>query len=220
MILLPKRCILLWVTAVAHIFIIGEVIYGEGFKMNRIKSYARFLEVFLLGGILLIIGSFIFKWFSGDIPIYCDIADSTKHTRLYAGLGYFYTTSHAPAPSLLIRLLACLVDGISIALFVWGCLCFLKLLRYYRARELFSSNTLALYTKLSRIAFAWTLYNPLKFTLLSFITTINNPHGTRVIAFGFNSDDIFYIFIVGFFLVITSLMQVAYELKHEHDLTV
>jgi len=188
--------------------------------MNTIKSYARFLEYFLLTGILLIIGSFTFKWFSGDIPIYRDIADSTKHTRLYAGLGYFYMAMHAPAPSLLIRLLAAVIDGISILLFIWGCICFIRLLRYYRSSELFSVNTLALYTKLSRIAFVWTLYNPLKFTLLSFVTTINNPFGKRVIAIGFNSDDIFHIFIVGFFLVITSLMQVAYELKHEHDLTV
>jgi len=192
----------------------------KGIMMNRIKSYARFLEFFLLIGIILIIGTYIVKWFSGDIPVYRDIVDSTKHTRLYAGLGYFYTTTHAPAPSLLVRLLAACVDGISIALFVWGCICFLKLLRFYRLGELFSANTLSLYTKLSRIAFAWTLYNPVKFTLLSFITTINNPHGKHVIAFGFNSDDIFYIFIVGFFLVITYLMQAAYELKHEQDLTV
>jgi len=188
--------------------------------MNKIKLYSRFLELFLAVGIVLIVGSCIFKWFSGDIPVYRDIADSTKHTRLYAGLGYFYTTNHIPAPSLLIRILAFFIDGISIALFVWGCVCFLKLLRFYRSGELFSANTLALYTKLSRIAFAWTLYNPIKFTLLSFVTTINNPHGARLIAIGFNSDDIFHIFIVGFFLVITSLMQAAYELKHEQDLTV
>lgn len=188
--------------------------------MNKIKLYARFLEFFLLIGVLLIVGSFIFKWFSGDIPIYRDIADSARHTRIYAGLGYFYTTNNTAAPSFLIRLLAALVDGISITLFIWGCICFLKLLRFYRAGELFSANTLALYTKLSKITFAWTLYNPIKFTLLSFITTINNPHGTRMISVGFNSDDMFHIFIVGFFLVITSLMQVAYELKHEQDLTV
>ncbi len=178
------------------------------------------MELFLFAGILLIMGAFVVKWFSGDIPIYCDVSDSIKQTRLYAGLGFFYTNIHTPAPSLLIRLSAAFVDGISIALFMWGCICFFKLLRLYRQGELFSINTLALYTKLSRIAFAWTLYNPIKFTLLSFITTINNPHGQRIVAFGFNSDDIFYIFIVGFFLVMTSLMQEAYELKYEQDLTV
>jgi len=73
---------------------------------------------------------------------------------------------------------------------------------------------------MSRIAFIWTLYNPLKFTLLSLVTTLNNPVGKRMLAVNFSSDDIFHIFVVGVFWVITSLMQAAYELKSEHDLTV
>lgn len=98
--------------------------------MNKIRSYARFMELlFLFIGIPLIIGSFIFKWFYGGIPIYSDIADSAKHTRLYAGIGYFYTATHAPAPSIFIRIMAALVDGISIGLFLWGCVCFVRLLR-------------------------------------------------------------------------------------------
>lgn len=34
------------------------------------------------------------------------------------------------------------------------------------------------------------------------------------------SHDIIHLFIVRFFLIITSLMQEAYDLKNEHDLTV
>jgi len=190
--------------------------------MNRIKSYARVLELMcIFVGIPLIVGAFFFKWFYGDFPIYSDAIDCTKHSRLFTGIGYFYNAAYSQTPPpLLIRLLAAAVDGISIGLFLWGSICFIRLLRYYSKGELFSANTLALYTKLSRILFAWTLYNPLKFTLLSYITTMLNPAGQRVIAIAFNSDDIFYIFIVGFFLVITSLMQEAYHLKHEQDLTV
>jgi len=190
--------------------------------MNKIKSYARVLELMcIFVGIPFIVGAFLFKWFCGDFPIYSDAIDCTIHSRLFTGIGYFYNAVYAQMPPpMVVRLVAAAVDGISIGLFLWGSICFIRLLRYYSAGELFSANTLALYTKLSRILFAWTLYNPLKFTLLSYITTMLNPAGKRVIAIAFNSDDIFYIFIVGFFLVITSLMQEAYNLKHEQDLTV
>jgi len=189
--------------------------------MNKIKSYAQFLEVLCLFGMIFIIFAFLFKWFLGDFPVYSDVVDSTKHSRLYTGIGYFYTSSYSlTPPSLVIRFLASFIDGISLGLFTWGCFCFIKLLRFYRKGELFSANTLAIYSKVSRIAFAWVLYNPVKFTLLSIITTYYNPVGKRVVAIAFNSDDIFNIFIVGFFLVMTYLMQEAYKLKYEHDLTV
>ena len=180
--------------------------------MNKIKFYARFLEFLcLFVCIPLIVGSFLFKWFCTVVPI--NILNSIKN---------FYCVSlQPPLPSsLLIVFLAVLVDAFGVALLVWGCVCFIKLLGYYHKGELFSVNTLALYVKMSRIAFAWTLYNPLKFALLSILTTINNPVGQRVFAINFSSDDIFHIFIVGIFLVITSLMQEAYKLKSEHDLTV
>jgi hypothetical protein len=73
---------------------------------------------------------------------------------------------------------------------------------------------------LSRISFAWALYNPFKLTLLSIVTTFFMPGGQRVIAFGVTSSDIINIFIVGFFLIISSLMQEAAKLQEEHDLTV
>lgn len=189
--------------------------------MNKIQKYARFLELFCLIIVLpLLILSFLYKWFGGDIPIYQDISDCAKKVTLYTGLSFFYPTTPSAPSTIMTRVLAALTDGISLCLFLWGCFSFIKLLRFYEQGELFSLNTMSLLNKLSRIAFAWTLYEPIKFTLLSFITSASSHNGIRIISLGVTSNDIFHIFIVGFFLVITSLMHEAYELKNENDLTV
>ncbi|PKN03255.1 hypothetical protein CVU75_03190 [Candidatus Dependentiae bacterium HGW-Dependentiae-1] len=187
--------------------------------MNMLKTFASFLRILCLIAIPLLIGIFLIKWFAGPIPIYSDVNDSIKQTRLYAGVGYWYMGG-LTLPSLIIRILAALVDGVSIALFSWGMLCFVKLLRLYNQNEIFSETTMTLYAKISRILFAWTIYNPIKFTLLSIITTLAHPAGKRVIALAISSDDIYHIFITGFFVWITSIMYTAYTLKQEHDLTV
>jgi len=103
---------------------------------------------------------------------------------------------------------------------VRGCICFIRLLRYYKKGELFSARTLSLFRQLSRISFAWALYNPFKLTLLSIGTAFFMPVGQRGIAFGVTSSDVINIFIVGFFLIIASLMKEAARLQDEHDLTV
>ena len=190
--------------------------------MRTIKSYARFLEIFCLVIVLpLTTIAFIYKWFGGALPVYYDIADCSKKVTVYTGLSFVYNS--APSQSAIeiaSRILGALIDGVSIALLLWGCFCFIKVLRYYQRGELFTANTIALFNKMSRIAFAWALYEPFKFTLLSIVTTLSNQEGQRVIALGFTSNDVIHIFIVGFFLIITSLMHEAYELKNEHDLTV
>lgn len=191
--------------------------------MSTIKSYARFLEIFCLSLVIPILtAAFFYKWFGGKMPVYYDIADCSRKVTIYTGLSYVYnsTPSQQAILSFAARLLGALIDGISSALLLWGCICFIKVLRYYQRGEIFSANTLALFNKMSRIAFAWTIYEPLKFTLLSIVTTLSNQEGQRVIALGFTSNDVVHIFMVGFFLIITSLMQEAYTIKNENDLTV
>ena len=190
--------------------------------MNSLKSYSRFLEIFCFVIVLpSTAAAFLYKWFGGAMPIYYDIADCSKKVTIYIGLSFVYNS--APSQSVLTlvsRLLGALIDGVSVALLIWGCFCFIRVLRYYQRGELFTANTIALFNKMSRIAFAWALYEPFKFTLLSIVTTLSNQEGQRVIALGFTSNDVIHIFIVGFFLIITSLMHEAYELKNEYDLTV
>ncbi len=187
-----------------------------------IKSIARFLEYFCLFVIMpLVVIAFFYKWFQSTIPTYSDIADGVKQVNLFAGVVCSYMIPHFSFHSpLLSRILGIIVDGISVLLFCWGCICFIRLLRYYKQGELFSSRTLSLFRRLSRISFAWTLYNPFKLTLLSIGTAFFMPVGHHGIAFGVTSSDIINIFIVGFFLIIASLMQEAAKLQDELDLTV
>lgn len=190
--------------------------------MHTVKSYARFLEIFCIILILpLIIIAFFYKWFGNTMPVYCDITDCSKKVTVYTGLSFVYNWGQSEsAMAILSRFLGAIIDGLSVALLLWGCIYFIKVLRYYQQGELFTANTIALFNKMSRIAFAWALYEPFKFTLLSIVTTLSNQAGQRVIALGFTSNDIIHIFMVGFFLIITSLMHEAYELKNEQDLTI
>lgn len=191
--------------------------------MKRLQSYARLFAYFCYIIVLpLILISFIYKWFLGSLPLYNDIATYTKKVSIYTGLGFFYQGATQPNQVMLImvRSIGALIDAVSIGLIVWGCFCFIKLLSYYQRNELFSANTLALFKKISRIAFAWVIYEPIKFTLLSFVTTMTNPVGQRIITIGITSNDVIHICIVGFFWIITSLMHEAYLMKSEQDLTI
>ncbi len=182
--------------------------------MKNLKSRAKFLEFFVKFIILpLIIFIFVYRWF---INGHCESLD-----EFWVGFNYSSDaiTSLANLP-ILSKILYLLIDGISCVLILVGCFYFIKILKLYQRGEIFSSHLLQLFQKVSRIALVWALYAPLKHTLLSLVTTFFNPVGQRVIEVSITSHDIINIFVVGFFLVITSLMQEAYALKNESDLTV
>lgn len=183
--------------------------------MNKIQKYARFLQFLLLGlGFPSIIGSFLMKWVWGGTAAFNAIKINAARG---AGINPALLNYE---PSMLLQLCATAIDGFSFLLFFLGCFYFAKLLKFYYKGELFSENILGFYKKILWIAFSWTLYNPIKYTLLTLITTINNPKGQRILSFAFRGEDIFNIFIVGSFLVMNALMHEAYKLKIEQDLTV
>jgi hypothetical protein len=190
--------------------------------MSAVRKYARFLELFSMVIVIpLMIIAYCYKWLQPAVPVYNDIADGAKQVRLYAGV-LFGTHDHVcwlPSPCLA-RIFGGLVDAFSLILFCWGAYHFIRLLRCYRNGELFTQKTIYHFVLLSRIAFAWTLYNPIKLMLLTVITSCFNPAGQRTIAIGVTAGDIVNIFMVGLFFVIASLMQEAARLQDEHDLTV
>ncbi len=189
--------------------------------MKSLKSYARFLELFCIVAVIpVMIISLFLKWFGRAIPLYNTVSNYVSSMK--DGVRYIYQVQAAhvsilPMPS---RILGFLADGVSVALFVYGCLYFIRVLRCYQRGEIFSDNTLYFFTRVSKAAFAWTLYNPINYMLLSVITTMYNPVGQREIAIAFGSHDIMNIFIVGCFWMITSLMHEGYSLKKDQDLTV
>ena len=186
--------------------------------MNKIQLYARFLE-FLCFFICipLVLIAFIYKWFFSATLSFNTVNAYISLVGIDRVFPWLFSEG---APSMLMRISAAIIDGISVGLFIWGIFCFIQLLRRYSVGEFFSERTLALYVRLSRVAFAFALYNPFKEIILSVVRTLNNPVGHREVSIAIGSDDILHIFIVGFFLVMTLLMREAYELKREHDLTV
>ena len=185
------------------------------------KLWSRFLEVLALASASIISGAFLLKWFYGDFPVYGENPALVTQKDVSLAIGYWHTKVYATTPpAFIIRILAALVDLVSVALLVWGLICLVKLLRYYAQNELFSKRTLALYSRISRIALIWTLYNPVKFSLLTLITTLSNPTGQRTIAVMLTQDDVVHVFIAGCFVLLTSVIHSAHTLKHEQDLTV
>jgi hypothetical protein len=182
--------------------------------MKNLKVYAKFLEFFVKFIVLpLIIFVFAYRWF---INGYSESLD-----KFWVGFGYSWDVINSLANlPILSKILYWLIDGFSGVLILFGCFYFIKILKLYQKGEIFSSYQLRLFQKISRIAMAWALYAPVKHTLLTLVSTFLNPVGQRVIEVSITSHDVINIFVVGFLLVITSLMQEAYALKNESDLTV
>jgi len=183
--------------------------------VNTVQKYAYPLKFSLvIIGIPFVIGSFIYKWVFHSISVFNKI----KLTSMIStGLS---TSGISLSPPLALRLLAAAIEGISVILLTYGIVYFIKLLSNYCKGELFSEEIILCYRKIMWAALAWTIYNPLSLMILSIVTTINNPPGQRIISLTLQGKDIFHIFIVGSFLIINSLMQEAYKLKREQDLTV
>jgi hypothetical protein len=164
----------------------------------------------LIVGIPLQIFPFIYHWFWNGIETFNKIK-----------LGAMPSTTGANmTPSLPLLASAIIVDSISMILFLFGCIYLIKLLNCYCRGELFSENIVRIYKYLLRIAFIWTCYVPFNRVLLGLITTLNNDPGYRMLHVSFTGNDIIHIFIVGSFLVMNTIMQEAYRLKQEQDLTV
>ena len=180
--------------------------------MNTIQKYARLLKFLIMFvGIPFFLGSFIFKWLWNSVFVFNSIKDCALASA---------NLTHSPVnhiPSVILRVVAATIDGVSALLFLWGAIYFIKLLTLYCKTEFFSANILTLYRKIIWIGFIWTLYNPLKHTLLSLVTTITNPPGQRILSVCFRSEDLFHIFIVGSFVILNALMHEAYKIKQEQD---
>jgi len=179
------------------------------------SQYAKLLKFLLvISGIFLVFVPFFYKWLWEGNASFNEIK-----FRIMKVTGLSTVGSNL-FPSLKLKLLAMMVEGVSVALLLIGCIYFFKLLDFYSKGEFFSKNVLGYYRKILWTAFLWTLYGPIKLTILSILTTINNPPGQRTLSVILGSEDLLHILIVGSLLVINLLMQEAFKLKQEQDLTV
>lgn len=182
--------------------------------MKSVKSYARFLEWFCYIAVIpAMIFVSIYKWFYDKFPWF----SNTHSFHASVSYSFFYDMTTRP---MLARVLGVAVESVSLGLFLWGILCFVQVLRCSQQGKFFTQKIFLSFRKISRIAFAWALYQPIKGMLESLIVTFHNPPGERVLELSITSYDIINIFLVGFLLVITSLIYEGFKLKQEHELTV
>jgi hypothetical protein len=168
-----------------------------------VSTYARIIKIFFLFVYVpIVICASLFQWGYAYLYIpYC----------MYPSIDFYHCIQ---------LMLAGLVDGISIVLIMYITYYLAKLLDQYQKNNIFSPAVLAVYNKITYIALAWTIYNPIKSILLSIITTMYNPIGKRILSFTFTSSDMYHIVIVGFLVILGSIMQEAYKLKQDNDLTI
>jgi len=176
--------------------------------MQTVKIYARRLELLSKGLMLATPVFFCIKWFHDKFPLDNDRMDFGIETMILREM---------PIPH---RLLGMLVDSVSAMLLMSGLLIFMRLMQRYQAGEIFSTRALGGLEKLSKYAFVWAVYSPLSASILSVVTTLHNPPGSRMLTIGFGMHDIANIFIFGCLCVIASVMREGNALQSEQDLTV
>jgi hypothetical protein len=184
--------------------------------MKNIIFYARLVKIasYLLMPAIAI--GFFIKWLSPEL--------SLPNPHLF-GLFLSYTFDDyttigevIPAMPLVNRLAGMLFDSISFGLLIMIFWLVAEIMKRFQNNETFSVSTVGLFTLMSKCAFYLALYTPINRTILSVITTLHVCPHTLGISFG--SADLFNIFIFGFLMVMTLLMQQATALQHEQSLTV
>jgi hypothetical protein len=184
--------------------------------MKSVGFYAKLLKIISIFLVIpTIIFSFYYKWFLGS-----GIEAVLKKHDFWCGVSYTFDSNILSPVPMISKILALLVDGFSYIIFILGFIYFIKILNYYQQGKIFSEQTFLAFKWISRLAFLRAIYTPIKYSLLSIITTFHNPVGQRVLSATIGSDDIFNIFIVGFFLLITSIMYEGYKIKKEVDQTI
>lgn len=180
--------------------------------MNNITFYARLVKIISYILMPIIIINFFIKWLFPEMIF----------ANSFIG-GFSYDQSINPTiitMPLAHRLMAMIVDGISASLLIMILFLIIVIMQRIQQREIFSASIAHSFSKISKLAFAFAIYTPISQSLLSVITTLQNAPGQRILSISFGSAELFNIFIFGFFMVITLLIQQGTSLQNEQNLTV
>lgn len=174
------------------------------------KRYAFILEIIgylaAIGFIAATLLTWIFRWQGSDTPI--------SHFFIN------YTTDQLAIQTMPIfdRCLGLIVDISSLAILLYGILCFIRLMRHFRTGSLFSTISIALLKRMSSAALAWTIYYPIHGALISVVTTLQHCPKTLSITLG--STDLINLTIFACLTIITIIVQEGYALQQERNFTI
>ena len=194
--------------------------------MNKVAKYTRLVEVASMLLIPTVIAGTVLKWthdaFGRELYLMLAYVEDCAKTSQGVLENSFFTSSlyDLTGVPLLYRLCGFVIDAVAVVLMIWILLSIIKLMRFFRAGEFFSSTTVQLFSTISKIALALTIYNPLKGMLLSIILSLHKGPGLRHVTIAITSGDFINCLLFGLAVVLSLLLQEGYKLKSETDLVV
>lgn len=189
--------------------------------MNNMRKYTTLLQ-----WISIAFGFFMFlflgaRWILGIVGIIWNLKSPLDfYLKVCYTNDSWSWLGQASTMPLMYRVLGLMVDSVALGILWAGISAFNRLIKQIQVGNVFSSRVVQLLHKLSRIALCWALYNPVRTTLLSAITTFYKGPGNRVISLTISTADLTNIAIFLCFILITALMQEGNKLKQEQDLTI
>lgn len=116
--------------------------------------------------------------------------------------------------------LGLLASVVPIAIHFLLCFNVVRLLRHWKAGEIFSEETTRLFSRIGFFYLINAFVNIIMETLTTLIMTLGNSPGHRTLSLGLDSTDLSNLGIAGFLYVLTFVMKQAYQLQQESHLTV
>ncbi len=186
--------------------------------MNRIVRSTYVLEVLGIVGVVTVIGAHAMLWLMGEVNP--NNLETMKMLIEYQFDPTALALDHLATMPVSHRLLGLLVDSGMFCIAAGGAITFVQMMRRIRSGEFFSPRIIGLLKRLSMLALAWAIFNPVRYMLLSVITSWHLGTGNRVLALAIGSNDIMNVVIFASFVLITALIQEGYALQQERDLTI
>lgn len=113
-----------------------------------------------------------------------------------------------------------LVSLIPLSITLAGFYFLAKLFKLYEAGNFFTLQNAQCYKNLAWVYVFKSGGNIIYNSLLSFVLTMHNPPGKRILTFGLGSDDLAHLLISGIILVISWVMIEAVRLQEENTYTI
>lgn len=186
--------------------------------MANIHKYTWWLQVISIIFAVILFGEICLRWF-----LYGFAESSEFLSDLYLRGSYTFDgnwVKELSQMSFVQKLLGFAVDGIALGIICTGIFAFNRLLSAIKNGIFFTSDIIQLLSTISKFALVWAIYNPIRTTLLSILTTLHKGPGNRIISFQFGLKDMINIFIFVCIILVTALIKEGFKLKKEQDLTI
>lgn len=193
------------------------IYYLESMIMNKIKRASHwfhlFFQICLFLTPLLLVLSWIYatqQTFQSNHPnlFLSPVSQNLLTTPVLSPLN--------PLTKLLGFLVSCIPVGIDMLIFYF----LIQLFKLYERGEIFTRNNVKYIRNIGYAMLGSQLIQPIYQALMTFILTMNNPKGHRLISIGFGTTDIMLLLTALIIILISWIMTEGYKLNDEQKYTV